>query len=91
MPTKQDYIDLLKPVYEERFPKIKKQAEDFLENKSRDYINLDAGMSCLNINYMLYTVDHDESRIKECADYLRLMLKIYVHYRDNDIYYEKTI
>ena len=91
MPTKQDYIDLLKPIFEVKFPKIKKQVEDFLENKSREYINLDAGMSCLNINYMLYTVDHDETRVKECADFLRLMLKIYVHYRDNNIYYEKTI
>lgn len=88
---KEKYITYLKEILANNFPRQKELIDRYLNGESLEYFNADSGLTCLNINYLLFKEENQREKLNENLDYLRKVIKVFKRQVENNVKHEKKI
>ncbi|HOA79388.1 MAG TPA: hypothetical protein PKO39_08090, partial [Bacilli bacterium] len=88
---KEKYITYLKEILANNFPRQKELIDRYLNGESLEYFNADSGLTCLNINYLLFKEENQREKLSENLDYLRKVIKVFRRQVENNVKHEKKI
>ncbi|MDD3999865.1 MAG: hypothetical protein PHX62_03105 [Bacilli bacterium] len=91
MATKKEYINYLKRILDANFPIAQTRINNFLEGESLEYFNVDAGMTCLNINYLLFKEENNYEKLQDNGEYLRKVVRVFQKYVANGVTHPSKI